>query len=35
MFSGGMGFSNLGVVFGVGICFFNIMLFGGILRHIG
>jgi hypothetical protein len=35
MFSSGMGFSNLGVVFGVGMCFFDIMLFGGILRHIG
>jgi hypothetical protein len=35
MFSGGIGFNNLGVVFGVGMCFFDIMLFGGMLRHIG
>jgi hypothetical protein len=35
MFSGGMGFSNLGLLFGVGVCFFDIMLLGGISRHIG
>jgi hypothetical protein len=35
MFSGGMGFSNLGLLFDVVVCFFFIILFGGILRHIG
>jgi hypothetical protein len=36
MFSGGMGFSILGLLFfGVGRCFFYMMLFGGISRHIG
>jgi hypothetical protein len=35
MFSSGMGFSNLGLSFDVGMCFFDSMLFGGILRHIG
>jgi hypothetical protein len=30
MFSGGMGLSNFGLLeFGVGICFFDIMLLGG------
>jgi hypothetical protein len=35
MFSGGMGFSNLGLLFDVFVFFFNIMLFGGMLRLIG
>jgi hypothetical protein len=36
MFSGGMGFSILGLLlFSEGRCFFDMMLFGGISRHIG
>jgi hypothetical protein len=35
MFSGGMGFSILGLLFDAGACFFDIMLLGGISRHIG
>jgi hypothetical protein len=35
IFSGRMGFSILGLLFGVGVCFFAIMLLGGIFRHIG
>jgi hypothetical protein len=36
MFSGGMGFSILGLLlFSVDRCFFAMMLFGGISRHIG
>jgi hypothetical protein len=35
MFSGGMGFSILGLLFDVGVCFFAIILLGGISRHIG
>jgi hypothetical protein len=33
--SGGMGFSILGLLFGMGVCFFAMMLLGGIFRHIG
>jgi hypothetical protein len=33
MFSGGMGFNILGLLFGVGVCFFAMMLLGGIFRH--
>jgi hypothetical protein len=35
IFSGGMGFNILGLLFSVGVCFFAIMLLGGIFRHIG
>jgi hypothetical protein len=36
MFSGGMGFSVLGLLlFDAGACFFDIMLLGEISRHIG
>jgi hypothetical protein len=36
MFSGGMRFNILGLLlFGVGGYFFDMMLFGGISRHIG
>jgi hypothetical protein len=35
MFSGGMGFSILGLLFGADVCFFDIMLLGGISRKIG
>jgi hypothetical protein len=36
MFYSGMGFSILGVLlFGVGVCFFAMMLLGGMSRHIG
>jgi hypothetical protein len=36
MFSSGMEFSNLSLLlFGTGVCFFYIMLLGGISRHIG
>jgi hypothetical protein len=37
MFSGGMGFSILDnlLLFDAGACFFDIMLLGGISRHIG
>jgi hypothetical protein len=35
IFSGGMGFDILGVLFGVGMCFFSMMLLGGMSRHIG
>jgi hypothetical protein len=35
IFSCRMGFSILGLLFGAGVCFFDIMLLGGILRHIG
>jgi hypothetical protein len=35
MFSSGMGFNILGLLFSVGLCFFAIMLLGGIFRHIG
>jgi hypothetical protein len=35
IFSSGMGFNILGLLFGMGVCFFAIMLLGGIFRHIG
>jgi hypothetical protein len=35
IFSGGMGFSILGLLFGAGVCVFDTMLLGGIFRHIG
>jgi hypothetical protein len=35
MFFGGMGFSILGLLFGVGVYFFAIILLGGMFRHIG
>jgi hypothetical protein len=35
MFYGGIGFNILGLLFDVGVCFFAIMLLGGIFRHIG
>jgi hypothetical protein len=35
IFSDGMGFNILGLLSGVGVCFFAIMLLGGIFRHIG
>jgi hypothetical protein len=35
MSSGGMGFSILGLLFGVGICVLDTMLLGGMFRHIG
>jgi hypothetical protein len=36
MFSGGIGFNILGLLlFGVGVCFFDMMLLGGMSRHIG
>jgi hypothetical protein len=36
MFLGGMGFSILGLLlFDAGACFFDIILSGGISRHIG
>jgi hypothetical protein len=35
IFSGGMGFNILGLLSGVGVYFFAIMLLGGVFRHIG
>jgi hypothetical protein len=36
MFSGGIGFSILGLLlFDAGACIFDIMILGGISRHIG
>jgi hypothetical protein len=35
IFSSGMGFYILGLLFGVGVCFFAIIFLGGIFRHIG
>jgi hypothetical protein len=35
MFSGGMGFSILDFLFCTSMCFFDMMLLGGISRHIG
>jgi hypothetical protein len=35
IFYGRMGFSILGLLFGVGVCIFDTMLLGGIFRHIG
>ena len=35
MFSDGMEFSILGLLFGTGVHFFDSMLLGGISRHIG
>jgi hypothetical protein len=34
MFSGGIGFSILGLLFSVGVCVFDTMLLGGIFRYI-
>jgi hypothetical protein len=33
MFPSGLGFSILGLLFGMGVCFFDIMLLGGISRQ--
>jgi hypothetical protein len=35
IFSGGMGFSILGLLFGVDVCILDTMLLGGMFRHIG
>jgi hypothetical protein len=35
MCSSGMGFNILGLLFGIGMCVFAMMLLGGIFRHMG
>jgi hypothetical protein len=35
MFSGGMGFSILDLLLEADVCFFDMMLLGGVSRHIG
>jgi hypothetical protein len=35
IFSEGMGFNILGLLFGASVCVFDTMLLGGIFRHIG